>query len=511
MNLLVDPTFEIHDGDRVSLSGMFAALSRGDVRGFKSLRPHQRPAWHMFLVQLGTLALWNGRQVSPPKDERSWTNLLRALTPEYSDDSPWRLVVNDWSMPAFLQPPAPDGLSWSNVPTPDNLDMLITARNHDLKQTVARFAAPEHWVYALVSLQTCEGYNGSGNNGIARMNGGSSSRPLLGLAPASVSNNSIDPSAWWKRDVTRLLAERANGNFLGTGSVGGSALIWLLDWPESDQLELGQLDPLFIEVCRRIRLIDSGETLSALRSRSKATRIAAKAFKGNTGDPWASVEKKNGKNFTLSSGNFDYRCICSLLFSGDWKIPLLAMPGREESGDMLLVAEAFSRGNSKTEGFKSRIVPAPATAVSLFSSKTVKNIASAQLTEIATFDDALKTSLAIAAASGNPNQIEKKHWSRTVLARRCFDREADRLFFHSLWRRASKASASADLAAEAKLEFLANLFNAAKAELEIALPAIPISKMNRPKAETQARRAFYRKTRHAHPELFNREKKNAAA
>ena len=71
--------------------------------------------------------------------------------------------------------------------------MLITSRNHDLKQNVARQAEPEDWVFALVSLQTSEGYGGSGNQGIARMNGGSSSRPMLGLAPAQSGIVSVNP------------------------------------------------------------------------------------------------------------------------------------------------------------------------------------------------------------------------------------------------------------------------------------------------------------------------------
>jgi len=67
------------------------------------------------------------------------------------------------------------------VSTPDALDLLITSRNHDLKQAVARQAEAEDWILALVSLQTCEGFGGAKNYGIVRMNGGSSSRSLLAL------------------------------------------------------------------------------------------------------------------------------------------------------------------------------------------------------------------------------------------------------------------------------------------------------------------------------------------
>ena len=105
----------------------------------------------------------------------------------FPDDEPWRLVVDDRSKPAFLQPPVPKDVTLNkDVATPDALDLLITARNHDLKQAIARRADPEDWIFALVSLQTGEGYGGGsgGYQGIARMNGGWSSRPMMALAPA---------------------------------------------------------------------------------------------------------------------------------------------------------------------------------------------------------------------------------------------------------------------------------------------------------------------------------------
>ena len=181
-------------------------MARGEVRGFPAMRPHQRSAWHMFLVQLGALALWSVGRDTVPEEPADWVAILRRLTPEHTDDAPWRLVVEDPAKPAFLQPPDPGGLVWSRLATPDALDLLITSRNHDLKQTIARQASPEDWVFALVSLQTSEGFGGRSNYGIARMNGGSSSRPMLGLAPAEEGDTSIDPSRWWVRDVRRLLA-----------------------------------------------------------------------------------------------------------------------------------------------------------------------------------------------------------------------------------------------------------------------------------------------------------------
>ena len=58
MNLLTDPLIAVSNGEQKSLPGLFSAMVRGEVQGFPAMRPHQRPAWQMFLVQLAALAAW---------------------------------------------------------------------------------------------------------------------------------------------------------------------------------------------------------------------------------------------------------------------------------------------------------------------------------------------------------------------------------------------------------------------------------------------------------------------
>ena len=46
-----------------SLPEIYAALVADKVESFTALRPHQRHAWHAFLVQLGAMAMhraWSG-------------------------------------------------------------------------------------------------------------------------------------------------------------------------------------------------------------------------------------------------------------------------------------------------------------------------------------------------------------------------------------------------------------------------------------------------------------------
>ena len=509
MNLLTHPVLTLTGGAKVSLPALFAAMARGEVQGFPAMRPHQRPAWHMFLVQLGALALWSAGRTTVSGEPADWVAMLRGLTPDHADDAPWCLVVEEPARPAFLQPPDPGGLAWSPLATPDALDLLITSRNHDLKQTIATEASAEDWVFALMSLQTSEGYGGRGNYGIARMNGGSSSRPMLGLAPANEGDTSLDSSGWWVRDVQRLLATVREG---GVGVVGGPALLWCLDWPEGRQLDVRDLDPWFIEVCRRVRLTRAPDTISAIQANSATSRTDAKAFKGNLGDPWAPVHKTEGKSLTLSGGDFDYTRLCEILFSGNWSVPLLARHGSCENGDMLLVAEALSRGNSKTEGFKSRVVPVPGRVVPLLSSPTVATFSKAQMDEIKVFDAALRDAIALVAAGGNRIGIKKGHFQRSVPARRRFDHAADRLFFPHLWNRVA-ANEMHDSEAEeaAKIGFLQALREAAEDELKSALPAIPCPTIQRPRAEARARRAFHARVRREHPILFYKEDADVAA
>ena len=498
LNLLLDPLLSVSANGRTTLSGLFAAMARNSVRGFPALRPHQRPAWHMFLVQLGALALYWGSRDEIPEDEATWTSLLRGLTPDHADDAPWRLEVYDWRKPAFLQPPVPGRLKWSPVATPDELDLLITARNHDLKSGVARDFTSEDWIYALVSLQTCEGYGGKGNYGIARMNGGSSSRPMLGLAPSRAGRLSPDLSAWWLQDVRRLLRARRTANESGPPR---TALLWCADWPEDRQLVVDDLDPWFIEVCRRVRLDWSAGRLRALRAASWKSRIASWSLQGNTGDPWAPVHHVDGRSLTLGSGEFDYRRLCDLVFSGEWEPSFLGRPGAGETGDQILVAEALSRGNVKTEGFQSRLLPIPEDMLPLIAPNTpVAELAKTQVEEAEAFGRALEIALAVLAAGGG--EVDKRHFRHALASRRRFHREVDHLFFENLWRRARAEEKSEGARFDTRCAFLSDLLRIGESELNSALPGIRCPAVLRPKAEARARRRFRTRLWSAFPSFF---------
>ena len=192
-NILRDRPIRLNKSDdsraEASLPEVYAALMADEVDAFPGLRPHQRHAWHAFLVQLGAMAVHRADMVEPPADVGEWACIIRGLTlVDWPGDEPWHLVVDDITKPAFMQPPARSKEREkdykSAVATPDELDMLVTSKNHDLKSAVAVQAGVDDWIFALITLQTMEGFGGAGNYGISRMNGGLGNRPAFSLAPS---------------------------------------------------------------------------------------------------------------------------------------------------------------------------------------------------------------------------------------------------------------------------------------------------------------------------------------
>jgi CRISPR system Cascade subunit CasA len=498
VNLLTHPLLTTLPLGTLTLPGVLAALGRDEVESFPALRPHQGMFWHMFLVQLGALALHGTGRVDIPTSEEDWRSLLRGLTKDFPGDEPWHLVVEDVSKPAFMQPSVPATLDLKNaVPTPDALDLLITSRNHDLKQAVAQDASAEDWVFALITLQTGEGYGGAGNQGIARMNGGSSSRPMLSLAPLPALREKAQtprPGAWFRRDLSLLLADRNCRDVLDFPAHGGLGLTWLANWPEDEQLQTRQLDPWFIDICRRVRLRILKGQISALKGTSKATRINGKHLNGNLGDPWAPIHKSEGKNFTLGDeGDFTYSKLTELLFAGDWALPLLAKPAPFDTPEapLTLVAQALARGNSKTGGFKARFIPLSGKlARTLWSPdqrKTLHEVAKEMANEIAIFDKGLSYALVLTVAGGERENISRESYAFTREARAHLDRYADSLFFEHLWGR---YEAEGDAREAGKTAFLKDLWEKTQGIFDQALPAMPCASLYRPRAEVAARGAL---------------------
>ncbi len=190
MNLLVDPIFRVRTSKGIGkhdLPGLMALLGEDKVESLPGLQRHQEDAFHVFLCYLAGAVMARFGASDPRQDADQWREGIRDLTRQEgcTDDSAWTLVVEDPTKPAFMQPPAPDKATFERdykpkTATPDALDVMQTAKNHDVKTTRASPTDQEAWLYALISLQTTIGYMGSKTYGISRMNSGSGSRPCWG-------------------------------------------------------------------------------------------------------------------------------------------------------------------------------------------------------------------------------------------------------------------------------------------------------------------------------------------
>ena len=353
----------------LSLPEVFMWLpdAAGDgVRSFPGLSAHQAPAWYQFLVQVGALARGQsgGGELNGAED---WEQGLRALAPGVSD-SAWALVTEP-DQPALLQPPTARLDEFKpGAQTPDGLGPLFRGKNHDVKRARQTSAEPHHWLYALVHLQTHDGFAGRGNQGVARMNGGFSSRVLVDRRP----------SPMWGPRVgrgIRMLLDRRDEILEGPWQyrrMGGLSLLWLESWDEDQSLHLARLDPYFVEVCRRVRLTSCNGTIRLWKRPSHSPRLDAKALNGNLGDPWVPV-KLAGKGkgpaaLTVSAGGFDYRLCRRILFpTGEFMpAPALRELDDEQGRDTEIHLAALVRGQGRTEGFYERVIECPASVHAVF-------------------------------------------------------------------------------------------------------------------------------------------------
>ena len=440
LNILTEPLirFDWAGGasTEATLPEIYAELMADSVSAFPSLRPHQRHAWHAFLAQLGAMAMQRAGTDTPPDTAAEWLSLIRSLTPDYPDDEPWHLVVEDITKPAFMQPPARSTereKDYQNeVATPDELDMLVTSKNHDLKSSVAAHAGVEDWFFALITLQTMEGFGGAGNYGVSRMNGGLGNRPAFTLAPRG------GPGAHLRRDVIFLLERQDSLLDQYPMQPGGIGLLWTVPWDgeKSEALLPSQLAPFFIEVCRRIRLRRStAGNVSAVRTSSKGARMESKELNGRTGDPWTPVSVKDNKSLTLASGGFTYNRVVDYLTSVDWQQPILLEATQQEQ-ETHLVARAMVRGQGKTEGYYERIIPLRQRTVRAFGQAggvpELGDLAQARIEKIRTVQRILSHAIQVFIARGNDDNLspEGRRLARPWLGR--LDEIVDVRFFEDL-------------------------------------------------------------------------------
>lgn len=497
-NLLTEAVITVDTGGctlAASLPRVLGLLQADRAHGFAALRPHQAPAWHAFLVQLSVLAT-EDRDV--PQDESGWAAALRALTPDWPEDEPWCLVAPA-AAPAFLQPAAPGRdieCYGTVVATPDELDPLVTSKNHDLKAARMSAASAEDWIYALVNLQTTEGVMGAGKYGVMRMNGGYGSRPFIGAAPSGAG-----PGARFCRDFAVLRRSR-NVVFAAAEKFATdreAKLLWLEPWDGTRSLGVGEIHPLSIEICRRIRLEDTGDG-SGLRARGTGTnapRIAAKELRGVTGDPWAPVgaDKDGAKVLSVTGAGFGWELMRDLLIGGgknSFTLPLLAKPAIEDGAVVEIHAAALARGQGKTEGFHTRTLTVRgAAALRALSGEEAERKRLAELSQrlsglaMSAARQCLRPALFLLFQKGPAQAKLDRPATATQVApwMARFDRLVDRAYFDALWPGLENDDARAD----AERAWIERLHAFASEVFEAASEAAPSTDQRRILAAQRAR------------------------
>lgn len=502
-NLLTEGLIRVRrsDGSAAveSLPGVYEAMVSDQVEAFTALRSHQRHAWHAFLAQLAVLSLVRADRRDLPSSAEEWCDLLRGLTPEFRGDEPWRLVVEDPSAPGFMQCPTKGIGEYKRLlTTPDDLDVLVTSKNHDVKSSIALDSEADDWIFSLVSLQTMDGFLGAGNFGIARMNGGFSSRACLGFAPSAGGLG-----AHLVHDIGRMLDSRSGilDQYEQFQPSGGIGLVWIEPWDGNSQLRLKELDPYFIEICRRVRLRCQGRRITALAATSKRLRIAAKEAKGDVGDHWTPVAVgAEAKALSVTNAGFRYDQLAKLILDRNaFHLPQAMVVDDTERVSWRLVARAVARGQGKTEGYHERddIVFGPHVVRSLLSGGddryTLEELARLQISEVREVMSALRFGIAIAASGGrDTDALGRSDWDKATPFARQLDDVADVGFFGALQER---FEASGEDAGAARRTFVMDLVRHGEVLLREGIRTVPCTAIQRYRAEARATSAFHGRLR----------------
>lgn len=368
MNLLTDPVFRVRTPEgpaTASLPELLALLGEDRVESLSGLQRHQEDAFHIFCCYLAGAVLARQGEAAPRQTAAFWLDGIRALTRQEGceDDSPWTLVVDDPTKPAFMQPPASSKTVFerdykAETDAPDAFDVLVTSKNHDVKKSRGTSDDAGAWLFALISLQTTTGLLGRGsgggmNRGVARMNSGYGSRPRIGWIPG------IRPGSQLVRDVLVLLDHRqALLRPPYPYAFSGKVLLWIPTWDGKQSVALSSLDPFFIEVARRVRLRVGLGGLQAYSSGSSVNLVAADELKGNLGDPWIPITQRTNGALTVPESGLTPELLRNLIF-GDGYSPAAMQTIDEFTASGCFSASVLARGQGKTEGFHSAVLRIP--------------------------------------------------------------------------------------------------------------------------------------------------------
>lgn len=499
-NVLTDPVFRVKTASgsvAVTMPGLLEALGTDTVESLEGIQRHQADGFHVFLcyIAVAVLARMGHSDCRRPADY--WMRGLRALSGD-AGDAPWTLVSPDLARPAFMQPPVPvsdRGRLQFKARTPDELDLLVTAKDHDVKIRRAGRAHEDAWVYALVNLQTMGGFSGRGQMGIARMNSGFGNRLIVEVSRSS------RPGLRWQDGVGRAL--RVRGDLLAMDyryRDDGIVLSWMEQWDGKTSLSLSQMDPFFVEICRRVRLRwESDGVLVAHSLPSDVPRLNAKQLLGVVGDPWLPVDTSKGdpKALTISGRGLTPDILRRILFQEDLKLSPLQQPDPSWREACWMTASVLVRGQGKTDGFyESRIRIPPRAVPRIFGSREAReplaDLARSGIEAAGKMRSRVLKVAVFALLQGGPEKVKLDHdvteawWTRVSGE---FEQRWSSKYFAWLWIAAVAGAEGAP--DQARLEWVRILRQLALETLDLAEHRLPQRRGRQYRAITEARRTFF--------------------
>jgi len=495
-DLLHDPLIGVRTrsgGSKVSLPELLARLCAGDVESYTGLRPHQADPWHVFLVQVAASVLARHPEVEPaslPTDAGFWRQGLLDLAEGQA--SAWELVVDDVTKPAFMQHPLTNGADELRktfklkATTPDELDVLVTAKDHDLKMARASGHVIEPWLFALLTCQTTSGFLGQGNYGTARMNGGFASRPVVSMVRSAAS------APRFIEELEVVCAAREETVTRHAFVDRGLVLCWIRSWPRADSMcFVDELEPFFVEAVRPLRLVGGADGLVAMGASSKARLVGPKTLdSGVMGDPWIPInvaDKKKGESaLTLAAAGWTPERLVDLLFEQGFRLTPLQKP-RAGQGELWFIGSAIVRGQGTTDGFHTFRLRVPAKVRATLLGQAAPSLAAFahELLQLAAAANRALHGALMSMAEGGPEKLnfDKKAiagWVKPVSAV-ATHRWNDR-FFPTLWRAAEPSDRDV-----VKEEWKTSLVADVRRALQDAEQRMPMPSARRWRAVTQAR------------------------
>lgn len=449
-DLLHDPLISIRaEGgiERVSLPELLARLCAGRVEAYAGLRAHQADPWHVFLVQIAASVLARQPQTDPtqpPMDAAFWRGGLLDLAEGCA--TAWELVVEDLTQPAFMQHPLPGAAIELATKFavyarhPDELDTLLTAKSHDIKQSRAQSDSAEQWLYALMTNQTTRGYS-IRYRGIVRMNKGTGSRVVVSLT------SSREVCARFREEVSLALECRAqvlNGLYGYTAQ--GTVLTWAKPWSRGDsQWFLPQLEPFFVETAQPTRLTLSHGCLTAHSASQYARQIGPSSIEsGDVGDPWTPLRlgTDGASAMRISEAGWTPELLTRLLFDrGTFQVTAMQRV-RPGSDDLWLLCSGIARDpvKTRTTGFHSMGLRVPGKArLTLLKAPAAESLGAFGLELIKdrrNAERALQAAL-FALAEGGPEKVDfdRKGLAAWVTqASQGFNTQWTERYFEALWQ-----------------------------------------------------------------------------